>query len=275
MMLPTESEDSFLRMAVRVVTNSGRDVPMAIIVAAMMESGTPIICASAEPLSMSSCAPSTMAAAPSTKPNRFWTTVLAVSSGRSSEASVPCSRLPAIRLSARNATKNSRMTTLCKTESWPLRVNANSTAIAASSKPALKPNCLRVIRQGMQTSDRHMIRPTLAVTEPTALPTAISALPSSAAKTETSISGSVVAKLTTVAPTMNFGMPNASAIHVAASTNQSPPLMIKTSPATKSSRTVKRLEPVKLMAMTILPFPKRALQAFDRTKKDFPHHQPM
>ena len=59
------------------------------------------------------------------------------------------------------------------------------------------------------------------------------------------------------------------AIHVAASTNQSPPLMIKTSPAAKSSRTVKRLEPVKLMAMTILPFPKRALQAFDRTKKTF------
>lgn len=156
-MLPTESEDSFLRMAVRVVTSSGRDVPMAIIVAAMMESGTPIICASAEPLSMSNCAPSTMAAAPSTKLNRFWTTVLRSVPG--DPPRLPCALLALARQSgssARNATKNSRMTTLCKTESWRLRVNANSTAIVASSKPALKPNCLRVIRQGLQTSDRHM-----------------------------------------------------------------------------------------------------------------------
>ena len=165
------------------------------------------------------------------------------------------------------------MITLCQMESWPLRVKRNSTAIVASRSPALKPNCLRVIRQGMQISDRHMIRPTLAVTEPTALPTAISALPSSAAKTETSISGSVVAKLTTVAPTMNFGMPKASAIHVAASTNQSPPLMMKTSPAAKNSSTKKRLLPVKSMFMTILPFPSgHALHIFLRIEKDFQHH---
>ena len=51
------------------------------------------------------------------------------------------------------------------------------------------------------------MRPVLAVTEPTALPTAMSALPSRAENTDTSISGMVVAKLTTVAPMMNFGDP--------------------------------------------------------------------
>ena len=117
MMLPTESEDSFLRMAVRVVTSSGREVPMAIIVAAMMESGTPIIFASAEPLSIRSCAPSTMVAAPSTKPSRLHASALPVICGRFSAFSAPCSRLPAIRFSARNAAKKSRMTKLCATES--------------------------------------------------------------------------------------------------------------------------------------------------------------
>lgn len=61
----------------------------------------------------------------------------------------------------------------------------------------------------------HRMRPVLAVTEPTALPTAMSAFPSKAENSDTSSSGMVVAKLTTVAPMINFGMPVDSAIHVA------------------------------------------------------------
>lgn len=69
-----------------------------------------------------------------------------------------------------------------------------------------------------------MMRPRFAVTLPMALPMDISTMPmplpgesasaaraSSAAKMETSSSGKVVAKLTTVAPTISFGMPEASA----------------------------------------------------------------
>ena len=69
-----------------------------------------------------------------------------------------------------------------------------------------------------------------AVTEPIALPMAMSVLPSAAAIVDTMISGSVVATETIVAPIRNFGMPDASAIQAAASTNQSPPLMISTNP---------------------------------------------
>ena len=79
-----------------------------------------------------------------------------------------------------------------------------------------------------------MIMPVFAVTEPMALPIAISVLPSAAAIVETMISGSVVAMDTTVAPIRNCGRPEASAIHVAASTNQSPPLTINASPSRNS-----------------------------------------
>ena len=120
----------------------------------------------------------------------------------------------------------------------------------------------------MQISATHMISPTLAVTEPTALPTAMSALPCRAAKTDTSISGMVVAKLTTVAPMMNLGMPEASAIQLAASTNRSPPLMMHSSPAANNSSTMNRLPPVKSMPMIPSPF-------CDRTKRDFSHDQLM
>ena len=80
-----------------------------------------------------------------------------------------------------------------------------------------------------------MIRPVFAVTEPTALPTAISFLPSRLAITDTSSSGIVVAKLTIVAPTINEGMLAALAIKLEASTNQSPPLITSTIPSINKS----------------------------------------
>ena len=225
---------------------------MAIMVAATMASGTPSRDAMAEPLSISSCAPSTIAAAPTTNLTMLTAMVLPLTAGRSvsSATSVPCSRRAAIRLSTIKPAKISRMKTLSPMESWPSRVKANRIRTAASSRQALTPNCLRSIRHVMHTSDRHIISPVLAVTEPTALPTAISALPSSAAKTDTSISGRVVAKLTMVAPMMNLGMPDASAIHPAASTNRSPPLMMHTSPAANRRTIQSGVLPVKFRLIT-------------------------
>ena len=49
MMLPTDMEASFLAMAVRVVTSSGSEVPMATIVTPMMLEGTPSSSASSLP----------------------------------------------------------------------------------------------------------------------------------------------------------------------------------------------------------------------------------
>ena len=59
----------------------------------------------------------------------------------------------------------------------------------------------------------------------------------------------VVAKLTTVAPMINFGMPVDSAIHVAASTNRSPPFMIQNRPAPNRTSTKNRLLPVRSSGM--------------------------
>ena len=48
-MLPTDMEASFLAMAVRVVTSSGKEVPMATMVTPMMLAGTPSSSASSLP----------------------------------------------------------------------------------------------------------------------------------------------------------------------------------------------------------------------------------
>ena len=76
---------------------------------------------------------------------------------------------------------------------------------------------------GINSNDIAIISAILQFTEPTAFPIAIPVLPCDAAMEDTSISGRVVARLTIVAPMMNVGMPETSAIQLAASTNQSPP----------------------------------------------------
>ena len=88
---------------------------------------------------------------------------------------------------------------------------------------------------GRKTMLSAMMSPVLAVTEPMALPMAMSACPFEAAIELTNSSGSVVASETMVAPTMKRGMPETSAIQPAASTNQSPPLMMQTRPSMNSS----------------------------------------
>jgi len=75
----------------------------------------------------------------------------------------------------------------------------------------------------------------LAVTEPTAFPTAISFLPSKDAMADTIISGNVVAILTIVAPIIKVGIPNALAIQLAASTKRSPPFTTQITPIIKIS----------------------------------------
>ena len=99
---------------------------------------------------------------------------------------------------------------------------------------------------GMHTTEMAIIRPRFAVTLPTALPTAMSTFPCTAASMDTSSSGSVVARLTMVAPTTSFGMPLISAIQEAASTKKSPPLTIRMMPARKTAS---------MTASSIVPLP--------------------
>ena len=107
---------------------------------------------------------------------------------------------------------------------------------------------------GKNKRDTAIISPMFAFTLPTALPIAIAALPSPAAMDDVISSGKVVPMLTTVAPMMNCGTPDISAILLAESTNQSPPLMIRTSP-TRNKNTVRQISPVRVIARisTIVP----------------------
>ena len=79
------------------------------------------------------------------------------------------------------------------------------------------------------------IRAVLQMMEPNALPAAIAAEPSNTAVVDTRISGSVVPRLTIVAPTTISGIPIFFAIATAASTRRSPPRQIRTSPTTNSA----------------------------------------
>ena len=71
MILPTESDDSFLRIAVSVVTSSGSDVPRAITVKPIIVSLMPISVAIVLPDETRNSAPNTIAAVPRTKKRTF------------------------------------------------------------------------------------------------------------------------------------------------------------------------------------------------------------
>ena len=109
----------------------------------------------------------------------------------------------------------------------------------------------------MHTNARAIISPVFAVTDPTAFPMAMSALPCAAASRDTSSSGMVVARETMVAPMMNFGMPDTSAIQLAASTNRSPPLTVSTMPNTNSAT-------VPQISIQHLPFGGKEKETFPR-----------
>ena len=82
----------------------------------------------------------------------------------------------------------------------------------------------------------------LQITEPIALPYAISPWPLTADPADTMTSGRVVPIDTTVAPIRISGTWNRRAMPTAPSTNQSPPLMSRRSPSPNSS-TVQKSEP--------------------------------
>ena len=96
-------------------------------------------------------------------------------------------------------------------------------------------NSFLLIAKGIHTMKIPIIIAVFAVTEPIALPAAISTLPLAVAWILTIISGKVVATETIVAPITNFGTPRISAIQLALSTNQSPPLIIRTRPTTNKT----------------------------------------
>ena len=123
-----------------------------------------------------------------------------------------------------------RSTMLSMTPVNPSRENNRRSAVDNMRKAAFKPMLFLFAMLGRHIIDIAIMSPVLAVTDPTALPIAISTLPFRAAKSDTRSSGRVVARLTMVAPIMNLGIPDISAAHVAASTKTSPPLIINPRP---------------------------------------------
>ena len=225
-MLPTDIEDCFLTIAVIAVTSSGSDVPMATMVTAMMRSETPSSCASTVPLSTRRFEPTTRHAAPRTNNARFLSSAfLLLSTGTALSEDSSCESFFALRMfSMRKAMNSTSTIRLSGRLRRPSRHKSHSTSVLRTIRTPLTLNWLMRMTTGMKMSEIAMMSPVFAVTEPMALPIARSVLPSAAAMVETMISGSVVAIDTTVAPIRNCGSPDAAAIHVAASTNQSPAL---------------------------------------------------
>ena len=141
--------------------------------------------------------------------------------------------LPSITLLIINAKKIAHRMNADQVGSHPPRERTVSPTVDARKSPPLNANSFLFTRPAIATKETPIMRVVLAVTEPTALPIASCAEPFIAALTDTRSSGSVVANDTTVAPTTNFGMPVASANQAAESTNQSPPLIIRTRPTIK------------------------------------------
>ena len=121
--------------------------------------------------------------------------------------------------------------------SQPESPDNHNTRIAAIRIHALGRKRERSIGCGRNRIVNARIKAVFAVTDPIALPAAISACPDSAAITDTKISGKVVATETMVAPMMNGGIPDADAIHAAASTKRSPPRIMQNSPSANSRNT--------------------------------------
>lgn len=112
----------------------------------------------------------------------------------------------------------------------PDRQDSSSTVAAAMSKRICFKYFFRLQTMGSAIMATAIIRAVFAVTEPTALPMAISVFPSAAAIQDTIISGIVVARLTMVAPMINVGIFSARAIQLAASTKKSPPFTTRAIP---------------------------------------------
>ncbi|UKI21077.1 MAG: hypothetical protein L6V83_05795 [Christensenella sp.] len=140
-----------------------------------------------------------------------------------------------IRFSTMNATKNiSTITAFHQVNSPPIALNPQSTEMVAMRMIAFAIKSFLLKDGAINTSENAMISAILQLTEPTALPIAIAACPSAAEMLETRISGRVVATLTIVAPMMKVGIPDTSAIQLAASTNQSPPFTTRRIPSARS-----------------------------------------
>ena len=88
----------------------------------------------------------------------------------------------------------------------------------------------RSTRTGMMIATSPMIRPMLQMHDPTALPSAMPESPIDAAVTDTTSSGVVVARLTSVPPMTKRGIRSARPMWMLESTNRSPPLATRANP---------------------------------------------
>ena len=233
--LPADIAPFFFIKEVTIVTSSGRLVPIATSVTAIIPSGIFMIVASALPLSTNNFAPKTIAPAPKINFKILIITVVlsfltsTISSTSSTSVSLSSTLLSANEssykifgapsaciflvtaasffataiLSQRNTAKGIKSIIASQTLRKPVMLNKNSKAIDTSKVMDLRKVSLRFTIKGENIKAIARISPVFAVTEPIALPIAISTFPCAAAIIETIISGRVVATLTIVAPMIN------------------------------------------------------------------------
>ena len=108
MILPMDKSDCFLAIAVMVVTNSGSEVPTAIIVTPIIASETPNRCAITVPSSTNKSAPITIPAAPRMNFAILIKISLPVAFGPRSSSVMPNDFLPDIMFSATNLNRDCR-----------------------------------------------------------------------------------------------------------------------------------------------------------------------
>ena len=95
---------------------------------------------------------------------------------------------------------------------------------------------------GMMSATVPTMRPMLQMHEPTALPSAMPESPIHEAVADTTISGAVVAKLTSVPPMTKRGILSARPIWMLESTNRSPPFATRANPTAISRMSVSTVD---------------------------------
>ena len=127
-----------------------------------------------------------------------------------------------------------------------MRSHVNTTtSTAAETIQAARLTKLRFSTStGVSNATVPIISPILQIQEPMALPRAIPVSPTPLAIADTTSSGVVVARLTSVPPMTNRGTRNARPMAMLESTNRSPPLATRPSPMTMRTTSYSTATPV-------------------------------
>ena len=175
--LPTDMDACFLTMDVMAVTSSGRDVPRATIVTAMIASDTPSILAISVPLLTNRLDPMTIHTAPTAIIPICMSISFLVTCGLSLSSKSGCDFAERI-FSSMNRTKITSSTAAPIMDTDPPSEKMNRAAMLTSRSIPLGAKSFLLTDIGMKTRLNAMISAVLQMTEPMPLPIAMDTFPS-------------------------------------------------------------------------------------------------